>query len=123
MTDPVQDLLLDDDGDLAFDGADFALVSGSQAIAQACRMALSLFVGEDSFDQTAGARWHDLLGSKTATDDDFANEVRRVLLDVLGVSTVDNVVVTRNATRTAQVVADVTTDAGELLQVVETIGG
>lgn len=108
-----RDLALDSNGDLVIEAGDFKLLQGTDAIAQECRTALGLLTGEYPFNVELGTRWDQLLNSKTATDAQFAAEVKRVLGGVQGVLGVDNVSVQRNTvTRAATITATVTTDAG-----------
>lgn len=108
-----RDLALDSSGDLVIEAGDFKLLQGTDAIAQECRTALGLLTGEYPFNTELGTRWDQLLNSKTATDAQFAAEVKRVLGGVQGVLGVDNVSVQRNTvTRAATITATVTTDAG-----------
>lgn len=113
-----RDLALDSTGDLIIEGGDFKLLQGNDAIAQECRTALGLWVGEYPFDTTLGTAWGALLNNKGVLDSQLAAEVRRVLLGVQGVSTVDNVAVQRNTVnRTATITVTVTTDEGAVLTV------
>lgn len=104
-------------GDLFVGQFDLALVYDAAAIEQQCGITLAMFLGEVFFDTTAGTNWLALLGSKTATNGDFAAEVRRALLTVPGVTSVQNIVVTRDAARVGQISAQVTTDTGALLTI------
>lgn len=115
---PVRDLLLGENNDIVIDGADLALVSDAEAVRQQAEIALSTFVGEVFFDITAGARWLDMLGVVGVSDAAFQAEVRRVLLLVPGIATVQNVNAVRDtAKRTLTLTAQCTTDLGELLTV------
>jgi hypothetical protein len=113
-----RDLALDSNGDLVIEAGDFKLLQGTDAIAQECRTALGLLTGEYPFNVELGTRWDQLLNSKTATDAQFAAEVKRVLGGVQGVLGVDNVTVQRNTVnRTATITATVTTDSGATVRV------
>lgn len=113
-----RDLALDSSGDLILDGGDLALVQGEDAIAQECRVALALWVGEFPFDVTVGTDWPTLLNNKGLTDSQIAAEVRRVLLTVDGVQAVDNVSVERDTvSRAATIAVDVRTDTGAVLTI------
>ena len=115
------DIALDADGDLDISGGDLHLIGDGPGIGQLCAGAITTFAGEVFFDIAAGARWHQLLGDKTATDSDFAAEARRLLLNVPGVSSVQNVKVTRDTRRIGTISADCTTDTGALLPVKATV--
>ena len=114
-----RDLALDPStGDLVIEGGDFALVQGEDAIAQACGIALRMWAGEYPFNTSIGGAWADVLNQIGATDDDLAAEVRRLLVQVQGVSSVDSVIVVRDSTaRTATVTAQVRASVGVVLTV------
>lgn len=116
-----RDLALDSTGDLSFDGKDFALVQGSGAISQQLGIALRLWTGEYPFDTTLGVGWDALLNVKGVTDQQIADEVRRVALSVDGVTAVDTVDIVRDtATRTAAITVAARADTAELLVSVTT---
>lgn len=109
-----RDLALDSDGDLIIESGDFKLLQGTDAIAQECRTALGLWTGEYPFDTELGTRWDLLLNNKGVLDSQIVAEVRRVLLGINGVVSVDNVAVSRNTVnRTATITATVTTNSGD----------
>lgn len=114
-----RDFALDPEtGDLLIVGGDFVLVQGIEAIAQECRIALATFRGEFAFNTEVGCDWQTLLNNKRTTDGDIQAEVRRALLTVSGVQSVDSVTVTRNpTTRGAAITADVRTDTGAVLTI------
>lgn len=65
-TDPI-DLLLDDNDDLVIVDGDLAFSSGVQGVAQACRIAISMFQGEWFLNLDAGIPyWQSILGHKPA---------------------------------------------------------
>jgi tRNA(Leu) C34 or U34 (ribose-2'-O)-methylase TrmL len=112
-----RDLLLTD-GDLAVIGQDFALVYDNDAIAQQATIALQTFAGEVFFDTTAGAGWWNLLGVKAAgIENQFAAEAKRVLLDVPGITSVQNVRVLNTSSRVATITAQCLADSGVLLTI------
>lgn len=109
-----RDLALDSNGDLIIEAGDFKLLQGTNAIAQECRTALGLMTGEYPFDIEIGTRWDQILNSKAVTDAQIVAEVRRVLIAIDGVASVDNVSVQRNTVqRTATITATVTTNSGD----------
>lgn len=113
-----RDLALDSSGDLVIEAGDLKLLQGTDAIAQECRTALGLLTGEYPFDVELGTRWGTLLNNKLVTDAQISAEVRRVLVGVQGVASVDNVAIARNTvTRTATITATVTADDGAVLTV------
>lgn len=113
-----RDLALDSSGDLVLEVGDLKLLQGTDAIAQECRTALGLWVGEYPFDIELGTRWQQVLNVKGVTDAQLASEIRRVLLGVDGVRTVDSVQIARNTVqRTASVSVTVTTQQGEVFTV------
>lgn len=89
-------LLLGSDGDLALDAnnRDFQWVADVDAIAQMCATRLRLLRGEWLLDNTAGLDWERVTGVGV-TDQGIESEVRRVLGNVVGVSSVVSVAVTR----------------------------
>lgn len=118
MTTAYRDLELDSTGDLVFENGDFALVQGEDAIGQECRIALGLWLGEFPFNTNAGTDWANIYNVKEITDGEIANEVRRVLLAVAGVQSVDSVTVTRDtATRAASLDIEVRADTGAVLTI------
>lgn len=109
-----RDLALDSSGDLIIEAGDFKLLQGTDAIAQECRTALGLMTGEYPFDIEIGTRWDQILNNKAVTDAQIVAEVRRVLIAIDGVASVDNVSVQRNTVqRTATITATVTTNSGD----------
>jgi len=54
MADPVRDFALDDDGDMAVANGDRVVVAGQDAVAQACKVKLKLFLKEIFLDQSLG---------------------------------------------------------------------
>lgn len=113
-----RDLQLGSDGDLVLTGGDLALVQGEDAIAQECRIALGLWAGEFPFDTEVGTRWDSVLSVKGITDAQIAAEIRRVLLQVAGVVSVDNVTIARNTVdRTATINIAVRADSGVVLTI------
>lgn len=93
-------------------------MQGNDAIAQECKVALGLWLGEFPFDVNTGTDWQTLLNNKQVADGQVSAEVRRVLLGVDGVQSVDNVTVQRDTvSRAATIVADVRTDSGALLTI------
>lgn len=118
MTTAYRDLALDSTGDLVFTNGDFALAQGSDAIAQACRIALGLWLGEFPFDTSQGTDWASIYNVKGVSDGQIANEVRRVLLAIDGVQSVDSVTVTRDTvTRSATLDVQATADTGAVLTI------
>lgn len=54
MADPIRDFALDDSGDMAVANGDRATVSGLDAVRQACKVKVQLFLGEIFLDQSLG---------------------------------------------------------------------
>lgn len=124
MTTAWRDLALDSSGDLLVSGGDLSLLQGTDAVAQECKTALGLYLGEYPFDTTVGTDWPGLLNVKGVTDAQLAAEIRRVVLNVQGVTSVDDVQITRNFTaRTVTAQVYILTDEGAALAVPVTVGG
>jgi len=109
------DLLLDDTGDLAMNGneSDFVWVSDLDAIAQGCTTRLRLLRGEWLLDTSAGLDFDRVTGAGV-TDTAIESEIRRVLGNVPGVSSVVSVTVSRVG-RLARVEFEATANLGELI--------
>lgn len=113
-----RDLALDSNGDLILTGGDLKLVQGTAAIVQECRTALGLWAGEYPFDIEVGTQWQTILNTKAISDATITAEVRRVLLNVDGVVSVDNIEIARNTVaRTARISAAVRGNEGAVLTV------
>lgn len=113
-----RDFALDSTGDLKIDDGDLALVADAAAIAQECKTALGLWLGEFPFDVTLGTDWQTLLSQKGVSDAQVEAEIRRVLAGVQGVVAVDSVQIGRdNQTRAASLTIAVRADTGELLTI------
>lgn len=82
-----RDLMLDDDNDIVIENGDLVFVRGVPAVAQACRIALSMFRGEWFLDLDAGIPYfQQILGAKRDAGIAIANaEIRDALLSVDGV--------------------------------------
>jgi hypothetical protein len=104
------------DGDLVFDGRDFATIDGVDSIVQAVRLALATFSGECAFDAALGSRWHDLLGQVPANPRAFEIEARRIVLSVPGISSVASVATSVDTTRrSASIAVIAVSDTGEIV--------
>lgn len=113
-----RDLALDSSGDLVLEVGDLKLLQGTDAIVQECRTALGLWAGEYPFDVELGTRWDQILNTKGLQDSAIVAEVRRVLMGVQGVQSVDNVAIVRNTVlRTATISASVRGNEGVVLTV------
>ena len=91
------DFLLDSSGDIALNvnRTDFQYVTDLDAIAQGCTTRLRLLRGEWLLDTGAGLDFDRVIGAGV-TDQGIESEVRRVLGNVKGVSTVVSVPVSRS---------------------------
>jgi hypothetical protein len=111
-----RDLALDPvSGDLALSNNDLGLVGEGEAITQAIRLALGLFLGEWFLDQGAGIPYFERVFVKAPDLLSVRETFRNALLAVVGVREVVELSVLPNlATRATTVSFRVSTDVGEL---------
>lgn len=115
-----RDFALDASGDLEFDGQDFALVSGTEAIRQQLQIALSLWAGEYPFDVTLGVDWSSILNVKGVDEQQIASEVQKVALSVQGVTAIDSIAVSVDKeTRAATITVSAIGNGEKLLVIVQ----
>lgn len=115
LTDPI-DLLVDENNDLVFKDGDLVFSTGIDAVVQACRIAIQMFMGEWFLNLDAGLPyWESILGQKPAVAIQAATiYVRRELELVDGVVAVTKLEVTYvRETRTLKVEWQVDTEFGE----------
>jgi len=87
------DIALDDDGDLAVSQSGFRLTSGPDGVAQLCKIAIRLVLGEWFLDQSRGVDWFRILQEKFKADS-VSSAIRTALSGVPTVTSVASVRVT-----------------------------
>lgn len=78
--------------ELVIENGDLVFVSGIEAIAQDCHLALGFFLGEWFADQSVGFPWRQQVFVKSPNLDQIKAAVRTCLLGRKGVTAVDSVV-------------------------------
>lgn len=116
----VRDLKLDASGDLFLDGADLALVSDGEAIAQAVRCRLRFFAGEWFLNESAGVPYFESILIKNPNTVAINEVFRTELLGTPGVLEVLQLGLDYDSEqRSLTVTFRCTTDQGELAEAVE----
>lgn len=101
---------------------DLQLTTGLAAIRQAVYIHLSFFRGEWFLDREAGVPYFADVLKKNPNPNVLQSVFRRALLEVTGITSVDSMTVAQSpATRTAELRATCSTDAG-LLEIVQPLG-
>lgn len=115
------DIRLDDDGDLFIGPRGFEMTSGPSGIAQLCKIALQLILGEWFLNQSRGIDWFNLLSTK-GTQEQIKSAMRDTLLAVVGVSSVLSVSFSLSSSREGTASAVVSTAFGDV-EVTASVGG
>lgn len=118
ITDPL-DILLDEDGDLFVGPAGFVMASGPDGVAQLCRIAIRLVLGEWFLNQSKGVDWFRYLQEKFRAED-VSSGLRAALLGVPTVTGVASIRTQRPAAdRRASVEVTVNSTFGDVTVAVE----
>ncbi len=90
---------LDSAGDWVFGGGRSSYATGNNAIQMDIQTALQIFMGECFWDTSFGVDWWNLLGGKNpSAKASIILQVRTVILGVVGVTQINSVSVSQNAT-------------------------
>lgn len=88
MADPIRDFGLDDSGDMAVVNGDRTVVAGLDAVRQACRVKVQLFLGEIFLDQSLGVDYLNQVLIKSPDPVVVRDIIRARLLSVADVTDV-----------------------------------